>query len=356
MHAAHEAGVVHRDLKPDNIFIIQVRDGAGSRESVKILDLGVAKVAGSAKLTKTGMVFGTPHYMSPEQASGGAIDARTDIYALGVIMYEMFTGRVPFEADTYMGVLTKHMFEAPIPPSQLEAPIRELGALEDVTLRALAKRPEDRYRSMVDLVSDIDRVVQIGTDGHPFIAHQVAGIMRPDFEAEVQAVRRSFGSSFDNALPDLADQLEPPARAELVASDENRRRKRVRQVGIIVAASIVVIGLAASINAFTSHRDPRRPAPSVEAHPVTLGDSPSADRVHPAAKAAALIERTARDHSASVSERTPFDPPKVAADPSSSAAGAKGAAHPNVRPVATVKRIDRPVAGGSDPEDPWGKK
>src|SRR3979409_732168 len=111
------------------------KDGAHSRETAKILDFGIAKVAGSAKLTRTGVVFGTPHYMSPEQASAGEIDARTDTYALRVTRYEMFTGRVPFEADSYMGVLTKHMFEAPIPPSQVAGPARELGALEDVTLK-----------------------------------------------------------------------------------------------------------------------------------------------------------------------------------------------------------------------------
>jgi serine/threonine-protein kinase len=89
---------------------------------VKVLDFGIAKVGGaSCKLTKTGMIFGTPHYMSPEQAAGQAVDRRTDIYALGVIMYEMFAGRVPFDGDTFMGILSKHMFQEPIPPSQARA-------------------------------------------------------------------------------------------------------------------------------------------------------------------------------------------------------------------------------------------
>ncbi len=104
-----------------------------------IVDFGLAKVLGASRLTRAGMVFGTPHYMSPEQAQGDPTDHRADIYALGVVMYEMFTGRVPFEADSYMGVLTKHMYMAPTPPSQLVG-IEKLGVLEDITLRCLEKK------------------------------------------------------------------------------------------------------------------------------------------------------------------------------------------------------------------------
>jgi tRNA A-37 threonylcarbamoyl transferase component Bud32 len=111
--AAHGRGIIHRDLKPDNIFLVK---RGHQNHFVKVLDFGIAKVGGAnSKLTKTGMVFGTPYYMSPEQAAGQTIDARTDIYALGIIMYEMFTGQVPFDGDTFMGILSKHMFEAPVP-------------------------------------------------------------------------------------------------------------------------------------------------------------------------------------------------------------------------------------------------
>jgi serine/threonine protein kinase len=154
--AAHQRGIVHRDLKPDNIYLVQRGE---LRNFVKVLDFGIAKVGGASnKLTRTGMVFGTPHYMSPEQAAGQSVDARTDIYALGVIMYEMFTGRVPFDADTFMAVLTKHMFEKPEPMTSPHAE-RHLGALEQITMRALEKKPENRYQTMHELVEDLDRVI-----------------------------------------------------------------------------------------------------------------------------------------------------------------------------------------------------
>ena len=169
LDAAHARGIVHRDLKPDNIFVISQ---GGDPQFVKVLDFGVAKVGGGAsKLTKTGMVFGTPHYMSPEQAAGHSVDQRTDIYALGVIMYEMFTGKVPFDADTFMGILSKHMFEPPARPTDLKG--GALGPLEAVILRSLEKNPDHRYQSMGDLGADLDTIASGGTvavGGRPGVA------------------------------------------------------------------------------------------------------------------------------------------------------------------------------------------
>ena len=192
--AAHAVGVVHRDLKPDNVFLV-----GGSRDltapsdpergrslalvsygaDVRVVDFGAAKIVGTSRVTRAGVVFGTPHYMSPEQASGQAVDHRADIYALGVIMYVMFTARVPFEADTYMGILTQHMFVQPTPPSRLLPDAgHALGALETVTLRALEKRPDDRYQSMEELAVAIERVVTVGPDGGVAIAPRVEGPSR----------------------------------------------------------------------------------------------------------------------------------------------------------------------------------
>jgi len=153
--AAHSASIIHRDLKPDNIFLVKK---GNTSDFVKILDFGIAKVASGdtgKRLTKTGMIFGTPQYMSPEQAAGTGVDARTDIYALGIIMYEMLCGHVPFEADTFMGVLTKHLYEEPIPPSRLVPPVGIDQNLEAVLLKAIAKKPDRRYQSMEDFASDL---------------------------------------------------------------------------------------------------------------------------------------------------------------------------------------------------------
>lgn len=151
--AAHERSIVHRDLKPDNIYLIR---RGNDQDFVKVLDFGIAKVGGSAsKLTKAGQVFGTPHYMSPEQCAGTTVDQRTDIYALGIILYEMACGRVPFDADNLMGILTKHMYEQPIAPHQLPPPVNVPPGLEAVILKCLAKSADLRYQSMAEMRADL---------------------------------------------------------------------------------------------------------------------------------------------------------------------------------------------------------
>ena len=157
MSAAHRAGIVHRDLKPENIFITR-RDGVD--DFVKLLDFGIAKMANAQnRITRAGTIFGTPHYMSPEQASGSEVDPRTDVYSLGVILYEMLSGRVPFDAENPMGLLTQHMYAEPTPLTQLESlPQPISGALDAVVLKCLAKKPEDRYASMSDFAADLNRV------------------------------------------------------------------------------------------------------------------------------------------------------------------------------------------------------
>ncbi len=160
LSAAHAHGIVHRDLKPENVYLV---DFLGEPDFVKLLDFGIAKLTevedGGRKLTKTGMLFGTPEYMSPEQARGENVDHRVDIYAMGCILFQLVTGRVPFEADNFMGVLSLHLTEPPpsIPPDvfdRIGAP-REIAGVID---RALLKDRNGRWSTIDELANAVRRV------------------------------------------------------------------------------------------------------------------------------------------------------------------------------------------------------
>jgi serine/threonine protein kinase len=145
---AHRHQIIHRDLKPQNIMIC--RDAEG-REQPKLLDFGIAKTFESEgpALTSTGLVLGTPHYMSPEQAKGTAVDGRSDLYSLGIILYEMLVGKVPFEAPSIPAILVKHLNETPKPPTELRPGLDP--KLEAIALRCLEKEPAGRYQTAQEL-------------------------------------------------------------------------------------------------------------------------------------------------------------------------------------------------------------
>jgi len=134
---AHSNGLVHRDVKPANVMITP----AGQ---VKVMDFGIARLATAHTITQTSTVFGTAAYLAPEQAQGERVDGRADVYALGVVLYEMLAGRVPFEADSALAVASKHVFEEPEPPSSVRPGVP--APLEAVTMRALEKDPAKRYQ------------------------------------------------------------------------------------------------------------------------------------------------------------------------------------------------------------------
>jgi eukaryotic-like serine/threonine-protein kinase len=147
--AAHAVGVVHRDIKPQNIVI-------ESSGGLKIMDFGIARLAHEKGMTQTGTVVGTPDYMSPEQARGSRLDVRSDIYSLGVVLYELFCGVLPFEADAPLGVVLKHIQENPASPETRNPRIDP--RLARIVVRAMAKNPSDRYPSVTELYEELSAV------------------------------------------------------------------------------------------------------------------------------------------------------------------------------------------------------
>src|SRR3954451_24475156 len=145
---AHRNGVVHRDIKPHNIIV-------GPDGRLKVTDFGIAR-AGASQMTEVGSIIGTAQYLSPEQARGQQVRPPADLYSLGVVLYEMLTGRVPFDGDSAVAIAMKHVSENPRPPSQLNPSIPP--ALEQVVLPALAKDPALRYQSADEMAADLERV------------------------------------------------------------------------------------------------------------------------------------------------------------------------------------------------------
>jgi len=167
LEEAHRAGIIHRDLKPENIFLCQQ---GGLKDYAKVLDFGLAKVTeremrpGSIILTQEGMVFGTPEFMSPEQAQGKVLTAASDIYSLATILYEALTGKLPFEAKTAMDFLSHHVSHKPIALSARVPGKTFPPLLDQIIARALAKKPEERFASAADFGAAMQAVLQGRTE------------------------------------------------------------------------------------------------------------------------------------------------------------------------------------------------
>jgi eukaryotic-like serine/threonine-protein kinase len=151
---AHKRGVIHRDIKPHNVIV----DGEGR---AKVTDFGIAR-AGASEMTETGSIIGTAQYLSPEQAQGHPVDARSDLYSIGVLLYELLTARVPFEADSAVTIALKHVQQEPPLPSRLNPAVTP--ALEDVVMRALAKDPARRFQDADAFIAALEAVDGAVTD------------------------------------------------------------------------------------------------------------------------------------------------------------------------------------------------
>lgn len=323
--ASHAANVIHRDLKPENVFVI-------GTDELRIVDFGAAKIVGGSKLTRPGVVFGTPYYMSPEQAAGQPIDGRADVYSLGVLLYEMLTGRVPFEADTYMGVLTKHMFAQPPKPSESVAPGIRLGALEDVVLRALEKEPSARYASMAELKKALDVAEKARVSDAPPPRTQPL--------VPLGTMRMS-----------TAERIERSVERE-VAREEKRKRKQVMTV-IVSMVLTSIIGLLVLVVVGRRREPTVRARPPARAASVALATasapapSPSTIENATVAPAASMSASTTTSVSAAP---TPKNPP-----PRWGPSVAKTSPSPKTAETATLP--PPPVAPKKADEfsDPWQK-
>jgi serine/threonine protein kinase len=270
--AAHQRGIVHRDLKPENVFLVAERPGAPPK--VRLLDFGIAKdvQARGPRLTTDGAVFGTARYMSPEQASGNPVDARADVYGVGVLIYEMLAGRAPFPGDDF--VQTAHQqISAPVPPLSEVAPEALIHPLvEELVMRALAKAKEDRYASMADFEAAIETTSIDSTMAlvrypmaPPPMAEERTVIRPPPLEAEERTVIRPPPLEAEERTVIRPPPVEAARMAVRPPQLEEERTVIMRRSSVGVAGTIVP--LTQPPPRVPVHADPSAWLPAAEAYP-----------------------------------------------------------------------------------------
>jgi eukaryotic-like serine/threonine-protein kinase len=162
LETSHEMGLVHRDIKPGNVMMTK-------RGIVKVMDFGIARAmqSGVTSMTQTGMVVGTPQYLSPEQALGRGVDARSDLYSVGIMLFQLLTGRIPFDADSPLAIAYAHVQEEPVAPSTINRSVTQ--AMDALVARALKKNPNERFPSAAAMRDECARVASAGQTGAPLI-------------------------------------------------------------------------------------------------------------------------------------------------------------------------------------------
>lgn len=246
LQEAHTQGIVHRDLKPENIFLT---NQGGITDYPKVLDFGLAKVTeremrpGSLILTQEGMVFGTPEFMSPEQARGEKLDGRSDIYSLGIILYELLTGKLPFDANQPMEYIQRHIKEVPI-PLHVRAPSRTFPpGLWDVINKTLAKRPSDRFQSAQEFGQALQAVLNRPLSQPPLSVPPA----QPQFSVPSQPspAQRVQSAGAMQAIPQTVQNLPTPLAAAAPAPASN-----MPFVVLGAAALLALVGVGALLAAF----------------------------------------------------------------------------------------------------------
>jgi len=244
LREAHAKGIVHRDLKPDNIFLCTVGE---EMDYVKVLDFGVAKLRDGEDgkdLTKTGTIFGTPKYMSPEQASAGIVDARSDLYAIGVILYEMLTGRAPFMADNSLGILIQHIQE-PVPAfEQVQPDLVYPEHVMSLTYRLLGKKPEQRPQTAEALIRECATVLETTEDIYRNVLTRAEAV---EIGLEMALTPRTRHDTIISTGESQGAPTEGPFQEPTLAiSDEIKPRKSMTMMAafstsVVLAASAAIV-------------------------------------------------------------------------------------------------------------------
>jgi serine/threonine-protein kinase len=317
--AAHAEGVIHRDLKPDNIFLCQGPDGE-PREP-KVLDFGISKVAASSdmrdmSLTQSGTVMGTPFYMSPEQVRGlRDVDERGDVYAFGVILYEMLSGAFPFDAETYNELILKIVTEEPTPLLSLRSDLDPI--LASVVARAMARDREQRYPSVAALAADLEPFA----GGVSFRRTTTV----PGAQVASQPVLRGT-----------------TARLEAEQAAEARKRRKLRIAAALALLGLLAIGIAAFV---VSEPEPPHAKPATGAPASNSGTSATAARTG-AAEPAVEMPQPAQA-AAAVGLPQAKDLPNVAEQPAPHPTHRSKSA-PSAKPASTTS----PASGAAAPPSP----
>ncbi|MFG2876056.1 protein kinase [Streptomyces sp. NPDC048337] len=210
LETSHDMGLVHRDIKPGNVMMTK-------RGVVKVMDFGIARAmqSGVTSMTQTGMVVGTPQYLSPEQALGRGVDARSDLYSVGIMLFQLLTGRIPFDADSPLAIAYAHVQEEPVAPSSINRSVTP--AMDALVARALKKNPNERFPTAAAMGDEIARVLASGQTGAPVIVPGAttggngAGVSSAVFPPVDSGARPSTGQQLNQIFQDIGQAAQQQA-------------------------------------------------------------------------------------------------------------------------------------------------